>query len=134
MYTNQSERVDLRPGWEHKGQQQRSSNHHRRGNYQPTDSYRILSRLDLRGDYICFPPLLTVLRKREQRGTRGLQSAKCMEQGKVCRTERNNKRLNSTATSGGSSTSCPRGNRKQWLNATSKIRYSMRRAVRLIGA
>lgn len=56
MYTNQSERVDLRPGWEHKGQQQRSSNHHRRGNYQPTDSYRILSRLDLRGDYICFPP------------------------------------------------------------------------------
>lgn len=67
MYTNQSERVDLRPGWEHKGQQQRSSNHHRRGNYQPTDSYRILSRLDLRGDYIRFPPLLPVLRKRERR-------------------------------------------------------------------
>ena len=49
-------------------------------------------------------------------------------------TERNNKRLNWTATSGCSSTSCPRGNSKQWLNATSKIRYSMRRAVRLIGA
>lgn len=114
--------------------------------YQPTDSYRILSRLDLRGEcvyvYICV--CIYVFRSSSKRFSRkptwtvGGGWRRVGEGWKGGRkssgTERNNKRLNWTATSGCSSTSCPRGNSKQWLNATSKIRYSMRRAVRLIGA